>query len=85
MESFIPVLSCEKRDDMCDVRMIILRVASAAALFYGAQEFLKDPTNLESLLSGSEEIIGDMYDWGQNKFMGVADNSTQIQVKKSAR
>ena len=70
---------------MTDFRIIILRLGSAAAIFYGASEFLKDPTNLEELLTGGDEIMSEMYDWGHNKFMGIADNSTQIEVKKSAR
>ena len=32
---------------MFDVRMLILRLGSAAAIFYGASEFMKDPENLE--------------------------------------
>jgi hypothetical protein len=63
----------------------ILRLASAAAMFYGATEFLKEPENIESLLSGSGEIWNDVFEWGQNKFLGIPDNSTAVQVKKSAR
>ena len=85
MDSFVPVLSVERCEDMFDFRMIILRLGSAAAIFYGAQEFLKDPANLEDFLSGGGEILDEVYDWGHNKFMGIADNSTQIEVKKSAR
>jgi len=43
LDSFIPFLDVEKREDMFDFRMIILRIASAAALVYGGAEFLKDP------------------------------------------
>ena len=63
---------------MFDVRMLILRLGSAAAVFYGASEFMKDPENLESLLSGMNEINEDVYDWGKNKFMGVPSNDTTI-------
>ena len=63
---------------MFDVRMLILRLGSAAAIFYGASEFLKDPENLEQLLEGFTEINDDVYDWGKNKFMGVASNDTTI-------
>lgn len=61
---------------MFDFRILLLRVASAAAIFYGAKTFLEDPTNIEDLLSGGDEIMSEMYDWGHNKFMGIADNST---------
>ena len=70
---------------MFDLRMALVRVASAAALFYAGSEFLKDPDNLNDLLSGGDELMSEMYDWGHNKFMGIQDNSTQIQLKKSAR
>ena len=40
---------------------------------------------MEDLLSGSTEIWDDVFEWGQNKFLGIPDNSTAIQMKKSAR
>ena len=70
---------------MFDVRMLILRIASVSAIFYGASEFLKDPENLEQLLGGLGEIQDDVYDWGMNKFMGNPSNDTALQVKKTAR
>lgn len=85
MDSFKPMLDVEKREDMFDLRMFVLRIASAGAIFYGASEFLKEPENLENLLSGSGEVWNDMFEWGQNKFLGNPDNSTQVQMKKSAR
>lgn len=75
-DSFFPFLEVEKRGDMFDIRMIILRIASAAALVYASSEFLKDPKNLEDVLSGSTEVWGDLFEWSQNKMMGVADNTT---------
>ena len=78
LDSFVPFLEVSKRDDIFDIRMLVLRVASAFAIFYGASEFLKEPDNLENLLSGSTEVWDDLYEWGQNKFMGVPDNSTAI-------
>ena len=78
MDSFLPVLSVEKREDMFDVRMLILRIASVSAIFYGASEFLKDPENLEQLLGGLGEIQDDVYDWGMNKFMGNPSNDTAL-------
>ena len=35
------------REDMLDIRMLILRVASVGAIYYGATEFLKEPDNLD--------------------------------------
>lgn len=63
---------------MFDIRMGLLRIASAAAIFYSASEFLKEPENLDNLVSGSAEAWNEMFEWGQNKFLGVPDNSTAI-------
>ena len=85
LDSFWPLLSLDRREDMFDIRMLLVRVASAAAVLYGAQEFLRDPANLESMMAGGGELWDEMYDWGQNKFMGTVDPNQQIEVKKSAR
>lgn len=78
LDSFRPVLDVERREDMFDIRMGLLRIASAAAIFYAASEFLKEPENLDNLVSGSSEAWNEMFEWGQNKFLGVSDNSTAI-------
>ena len=70
---------------MLDIRYAILRVASVVGIFYMGAEFMKEPENLENLMQGSGEIWNDVFEWGQNKFLGVPDNSTAIQLKKSAR
>jgi len=85
LDSFKPVLEAGRREDMFDLRMLVLRIASAFAIFFGVTEFMKEPQNLEDLLSGSGEIWDDVFEWGQNKFLGIPDNSTAIEVKKSAR
>jgi len=85
LDSFRPLLDCSKREDMLDFRMLLLRLASGFAIYYGATEFLKEPQNLDSLMSGGSEMINEVFEWGQNKFLGVPDNSTMIQTKKSAR
>ena len=79
------MLEAGRREDMFDLRMLVLRIASAFAIFFGVTEFMKEPQNLEDLLSGSGEIWHDVFEWGQNKFLGIPDNSTAIEVKKSAR
>jgi len=78
LDSFRPFLEVEKRQDMFDIRMLLVRIASAFAIFYGVSEFMKEPENLDNLLSGGGEIWNDVFEWGQNKFLGVADNSTSI-------
>lgn len=65
--------------------MFIVRVASACAIVYCGNEFIKEPENVSNLVDGSSEIYNDVFEWGQNKFLGIQDNSTAINVKKSAR
>jgi hypothetical protein len=78
-------LEVEKREDMFDIRFAILRLASIIAIFMLGSEFMHEPENFENLMSGSGEIWNEVFEWGQNKFLGVPDNSTAIQLKKSAR
>ena len=85
LDSFRPAISCEKRDDMFSVQMVIVRVASACAIIYCANEFLSEPENLNNLVDGGNEIFNEVFEWGQNKFLGIPDNSTALHVKKSAR
>lgn len=72
------MLDVERREDMFDFRMLLVRVASASAIFYGCSEFLKEPDNLDQLLEGSSEVWNEVFEWGQNKFLGIPDNSTMI-------
>ena len=60
LDSFWPILSLDRREDMFDFRMLLVRIASAIAIFYGAQEFMKDPENLESIIGGSSEIYEEL-------------------------
>ena len=85
LDSFVPFLEYGKREDMFDIRYAVLRVASVVGIFYMGAEFMKEPENLENLMQGSGEIWNDVFEWGQNKFLGVPDNSTAVQLKKSAR
>jgi hypothetical protein len=78
-------LEVEKREDMFDIRFGILRLASVIAIFMLGSEFMHEPENFENLMSGSGEIWNEVFEWGQNKFLGTPDNSTAIQLKKSAR
>jgi hypothetical protein len=64
LDSFRPFLEVEKRQDMFDIRMLLVRIASAFAIFYGVSEFMKEPENLDNLLSGGGEIWNDVFEWG---------------------
>ena len=76
LDSFRPILEIEKREDMFDLRMLLLRVASIVAIIYGVNEFIKAPENYENFVSGSSEILSEVFEWGQNKFLGIPDNTT---------
>ena len=41
------MLEVEKREDMLDFRMLLVRLASIYAIYFGATEFLKEPDNLD--------------------------------------
>lgn len=75
IDSFIPILEVNKRDDIFDFRMLILRLASVAAIVYGAREFLKAPQSIDDVLNTFNDISGEVFEWGQNKFLGIPDNS----------
>ena len=53
--------------------MLLLRIASACAIAYGAQEFFKDPDNFNRFAEGLGEIYQEGQDWGMHKFMGTVD------------
>lgn len=36
-------------------------------------------------MTGSSEILSDVYEWGHDRFMGIPQNNTQVELKKSAR
>ena len=76
MDSFRPVLTVEKREDMFDWKMGIVRIVSCVMIVNGGLEFIKEPQKWEDLKSGAGEAYSDVFGWGQNKFLGIPDNST---------
>lgn len=84
-DSFRPVWSFDRREDMFSIQMAIVRIASGCAIVYCGLEFVKDPENVSSFVDGGNEIYNEVFEWGQNKFLGIPDNSTAVNVKKSAR
>lgn len=78
LDSFRPPLSVDMREDMFDWKMGIVRIISIAAISNGAYEFVREPQKLNDLKDGAGEAWNDVFEWGQNKFMGVADNSTML-------
>jgi hypothetical protein len=85
MDSFRPVLSFERRQD--DVKMFMLRLASAAALTFFVLQLAKEPENLDNLASFTNENINDLFNWGNDRFVlgqlpSQSGNST-LKRKKS--
>lgn len=85
LDSFFPLLEVAKRDDMLDFRMAILRLASVAAIVFGANEWIKSENTMDDVINTFGDLSNDVFEWGQNKFLGIPDNSQAIQHKKSAR
>jgi hypothetical protein len=58
------MLEVEKREDMLDFRMLLVRLASIYAIYFGATEFLKEPDNLDQFIEGSSEVWNELFEWG---------------------
>jgi len=83
MDSFRPVLSFERRQD--DLKMILLRVASAVALVFFVIQLAKEPENLDSLKSFTNESMDDLFNWGNDRFVlgrQIADKSGNATGKR---
>lgn len=76
------MLSFERRQD--DVKMFILRLASAVALVFFFFQLAKEPENLDNIASFTSENLDDLFNWGNDKFVlgrladqGPGGNSTK--------
>jgi len=67
MDSFKPMLSFERRSD--DMKMVLLRIASAIALVFLVFLLAKEPENLDSLTSFTTDSMDDLFNWGNDKFV----------------
>lgn len=67
MDSFRPVLSFERRDD--DLKMFVLRLISAVSLTFFIFQLAKEPENLDSLTSFTNENLNDLFNWGNERFV----------------
>lgn len=67
MDSFKPMLSFERRSD--DMKMVLLRIASAIALVFLVFQLTKEPENLDSLTSFTTDSMDDLFNWGNDKFV----------------
>lgn len=85
LDSFVPFLEVTRRDDILDFRMCILRLASVAAIVFCAREVMHSEKTMDDVLNTFQDVSNDVFEWGQNKFLGIPDNSQALQHKKSAR
>lgn len=67
MDSFRPMLSYERRDD--DMKMVLLRLLSAVSLVFFVIQLAKEPENLSSLSSFTNDSMDDLFNWGNDKFV----------------
>lgn len=67
MDSFRPMLSFERRQD--DMKMMLLRLLSAVSLIFLVIQLAKEPENLDSLSSFTNESMNDFFNWGNDKFV----------------
>jgi translocation protein SEC62 len=83
MDSFRPALSFERRQD--DLKMILLRLASAVALVFFVIQLAKEPDNLDSLKGFTKDSMDDLFNWGNDRFVlgrQIADKSGNSTVKR---
>ena len=83
MDSFRPLMSFERRQD--DIKMIVLRLASAVALVFFVIQLAKEPENLDSLKGFTKESMDDLFNWGNDRFVlgrQIADKSGNSTTKR---
>ena len=67
MDSFRPALSFERRQD--DLKMVLLRVMSAISLIFLVIQLAKEPENIDSLTSFTNDSMNDLFNWGNDRFV----------------
>ena len=82
MDSFRPLLSFERRQD--DLKMMLLRLVSAVALIFFVIQLGKEPENLDSLSSFTNDSMNDLFNWGNDRFVlgQIADKSGNSTAKR---
>lgn len=82
IESFFPLYSFEKRQD--DSKMLGLRVLSAISLVILVYMLSREPENLESLSSFTNDSMNDIFNWGNDRFVlgRIEDKSANGTVKR---
>lgn len=70
LDSFRPIYTLEKRDDMADPKMIIIRIASFAGICMAVMEIAKDPENLKFTMEQGFDIFDEFERYGQGMFLG---------------
>ena len=71
-DSFLPVWSFEKREDMMEFRSIIFRLISGSLCAYMIYQFCQDEQNIADLKDLSENGLSDLFDYGMEFVAGNA-------------
>jgi len=58
--------------------MSILRLASVAAIVFTAREIIQSDKTMDDVLNTFQDVQNDVFEWGQNKFLGIPDNSQAL-------
>jgi hypothetical protein len=64
LDSFRPLYTLEKREDMLDPKMIIIRMASFAGICMAVMEIAKDPENLKFTIDSGFDIFDEFERYG---------------------
>jgi hypothetical protein len=46
------------------------------AIANGVAEFFREPESVDDFINGFSDAWNESFEWGQNKFLGIPDNST---------
>jgi hypothetical protein len=65
--------------------MWAIRVVSVLAIANGVAEFFREPESFDDFILGASDAWNEGFEWGQNKFLGIPDNTTQLQTTKTAK
>lgn len=87
LDTFRPFLSWDRRQD--GFRMVMVRIATLGSIALLAWQLSNDPETVETFQTGTDEILDDLFEWGNQRFVvgNVANNQTLVDpnAPKSAR
>ena len=78
LDTFKPFYSFDVRKD--GFRMILVRLVTLGSVVLGGYQFMQDPENLADLKEGTQGLIDDGFEWGNEKFVTgmISNNQTLV-------